>query len=106
MQELIITTPEQLKVQLQSVVSQTVKDELQRHFQAAITPEPEIHAQNDLLTRKQAANLLGVSLPTLNEWSKKGLIIGYRIATRVRYKRSDIEKSLLLMHSKKMRGAA
>jgi excisionase family DNA binding protein len=47
-----------------------------------------------LLTRKEAAKLLGVSLPTLLEWTKKGKVQGYRIASRVRYKRNEIESAL------------
>jgi len=97
MQEFIITTPEQLK----TVISQTVKDELTRHLQAQLQPEPTNSRENDLLTRKQAAILLGVSLPTLNEWSKTGIVIGYRINTRVRYKRSELEQSLSQMKSSK-----
>jgi excisionase family DNA binding protein len=48
----------------------------------------------ELLTRKEAAKLLGVSLPTLSDWTKTGKIIGYRIASRVRYKRNELENSL------------
>lgn len=48
----------------------------------------------ELLTRKEASKLLGISLPTLLDWTKSGKIIGYRIASRVRYKRSELENSL------------
>ena len=51
--------------------------------------------ETELLTRKEAAKLLGVSLPTILDWTKTGKITGYRIASRVRYKRSEIEESLL-----------
>ena len=93
MQELIVITPEQLR----TVISETVKNEFTRHLQALSTAEPTPEPNNELVTRKQAARLLGVSLPTLNEWSKSGVITGYRINTRVRYKRGELEKSLLQM---------
>jgi excisionase family DNA binding protein len=48
----------------------------------------------ELLTRKEASKLLGISLPTLLDWTKSGKIIGYLIASRVRYKRSELENSL------------
>jgi excisionase family DNA binding protein len=102
MQEFIITTPEQLR----TVISETVKDELNRHLQAQIPAEPIKHTDNDLITRKQAASVLGVSLPTLNEWSKSGIVTGYRISTRVRYKRSELEKSLAQMKTSKSKHVA
>lgn len=61
---------------------------------------PLIHSVNkpkqetELLTRKEAAKLLGVSLPTILDWTKKGKITGYRIASRIRYKRHELETSL------------
>jgi excisionase family DNA binding protein len=102
MAEIIITTPEQLK----TVILETVQNEMQRHFKALSPAEPATVPQNDLLTRKEAAKLLGVSFPTLNEWSKTGVITGYRIATRVRYKHSELVESLLQMQTKKTRRAA
>jgi len=44
----------------------------------------------DLLTRKEAANLLGVSLPTLHDYTTRSIIPAYRLGTRVRYKRGEI----------------
>tara|TARA_B110000977_G_scaffold181213_1_gene241667 strand:- start:574 stop:843 length:270 start_codon:yes stop_codon:yes gene_type:complete len=43
-----------------------------------------------LLTRKQAAEFLNVTFATLNDWTKRGLIEGGRIGTRVYYKRSNL----------------
>ena len=54
----------------------------------------------ELLTRKEASKLLGVSLPTLLDWTNTGKIIGYRIASRVRYKRSELENSLAQIRHK------
>jgi excisionase family DNA binding protein len=99
MQTFIITTPEQLK----TVIAETVNNALTARFEAQSTPEPAKDIDSDLLTRKQAAMLLGVSYPTLNEWSKSGIITGYRISTRVRYKRSELEQSLLQMQTQKSR---
>ncbi len=44
----------------------------------------------DLLTRKEAANLLGVSLPTLHDYTTRSIIPAYRLGTRVRYKKGEI----------------
>lgn len=57
-------------------------------------PEAAPPAPEELLTRVEAAQLLGISLPTLGLYTKRGLVTGYRIATRVRYKRSEMLASL------------
>lgn len=48
-------------------------------------------------TRKETAQLLSISLPTLNEYTKRKLINGYRFGARVLYKQSEIEKALAKM---------
>lgn len=47
-----------------------------------------------LLTRKETADKLKISLVTLNDWTKRGMIQSYIIGGRVLYKESEIEKSL------------
>ena len=59
---------------------------------AQATANPPI--PEELLTRVEAAHLLGITLPTLREYTKRGLVVGYRIASRVRYKRSEVLGSL------------
>ena len=44
-----------------------------------------------LFTRKEAAQRLGISLVTLNTWTKDGIINAYRISTRVRYTEQNIQ---------------
>lgn len=46
------------------------------------------------LTRVEAAKLLQISLPTLNDYTKRGIISSYKIGSNVRYKPSDIESAL------------
>ena len=64
-------------------------------------PEP----QTEYITRKETARILGVSLPTLNDWSKRGIIPSYRISSRVRYKKEDVLNSLDLVKTIKHRRA-
>jgi excisionase family DNA binding protein len=54
------------------------------------SPEPP----EKYLTRKETAKLLQISLVTLNEWSKKGIIQSYRIGGRIRYKKTEIDEAL------------
>jgi excisionase family DNA binding protein len=46
------------------------------------------------MTRKEAATFLKISLPTLNNYTKTGRIIGFRIGSRVLFKLADLEQSL------------
>lgn len=49
-------------------------------------------------TRIETAAQLNVSLPTLNHYTKKGLIKGHRFGVRVMYKQSDIDAALIKMN--------
>ena len=57
------------------------------------------NGQNDendqLLTREETAKLLCISLVTLWTWTKEDLIPAYKIGNKVRYKKSEILKSLV-----------
>ena len=47
-----------------------------------------------LYTRQEASKILGVTLPTLHNWTMNGKIQGARIGNSVRYREQDIEASL------------
>jgi len=76
--------------QLKFEISQEILDRITPILQSVNKPSPT----TELLTRKEASKLLGISLPTLLDWTNTGKIIGYRIASRVRYKRTELENSL------------
>lgn len=50
--------------------------------------------QSQWISRKQASNMLGVSLVTISDWTKKGILKPYRIGNRVRFKLSEIDEVL------------
>src|ERR1035437_1917245 len=54
---------------------------------------------NEYGTRKQVASKLHISLPTLNELTKSGVLIGYKIQGRVLYKWPEIDQSLTRVES-------
>lgn len=77
-----------------TAVREAVKTEFEsRSFDSAEGLKP-------FLSRKEAAELLGVSLPTLNDWSKSGVVPSYKLGSRVRYRLSDIQTALRKQHSK------
>ncbi len=47
-----------------------------------------------LLTRQQTAQILGISLPTLDDYTRNGIIPASRIGTRIRYKKADVYSAL------------
>jgi excisionase family DNA binding protein len=50
--------------------------------------------------RKEAAEILGVTYPTLLDWNKKGILYPFKVGNRVRYRRNDIEQVLLSSNKK------
>lgn len=38
--------------------------------------------------------MLGINLTTLNNWTKKGILISYGIGGRVYYKRHEVENAI------------
>ena len=50
--------------------------------------------KSEYLSRKEVANLLKISLQTLHDWSKSGIIKPYKIGTRVLYKECEVQEAL------------
>lgn len=57
-----------------------------------------------LLTRKETAQYLRVSLPTLNELTKRGVIVGQRIGGRLLYSEGAINAALTATTSFRKKG--
>lgn len=72
--------------------NEIVKDITQALKGFATTLQNSDH--DTLLTRLETAKLLSVSLVTLWDWTKKDIIPAYRIGNKVRYKKSEVLKSL------------
>lgn len=56
---------------------------------------------NDYLTRSEVANLLKIDLSTIHHWCKSGKLQPYGIGSRIYFKRSDIENSLVNLSKNK-----
>lgn len=46
------------------------------------------------LTRKEAASLLKITLPTLHDWTKLGYLKAYKMGSRVLYRESEVIATL------------
>ena len=87
---------------LQDAIKTIVSNEVQR---AVVTLTPPTNNTPELLTRKQTAKFYGISLPTLNEWTKNGIIPAKRIGGSVRYEKQVVLNSLNDMKTLKYRRA-
>ena len=48
----------------------------------------------EYLTRQQVAEILKISMVTVSDWNKKGILKPYRIGNRIRYKSNELEEVL------------
>lgn len=56
-----------------------------------VKKEPvERQEQEELLTRKQTAHILGVCLPTIHNWIKLKILKPYKMGNRTYFKRSEV----------------
>ena len=96
MEGVILTTKEQLQLFINESVRIAVKCEFEKFNHPAPITAP---AADTLLSRKEAAAVLRISLPTLNELTKSGKISAFRIpnTNRLRYYSSEVNKCLTLI---------
>jgi excisionase family DNA binding protein len=66
--------------------------------QPSITPK-----QSKFISRAEVAKLLKISLPTLNEWTKLGWLLAYKMGNRVLYNADEVELSLCKVTARKYR---
>ena len=75
--------------EITGIIQNSVDEAFKKYKPHTSPPPSEI-----LKTRKETADKLKISLVTLNDWTKRGLIQSYNIGGRVLYKDSEIEASL------------
>lgn len=76
--------------ELQNVILEGVKahlDDFKKNF------EPK--TPTEYLTRQETADLLKVTLSSIINWTKRGILQSYGCSGRVYYKRSEIEKAIV-----------
>lgn len=87
MDNLILSTysPEEIT----GIIQNAVKEAMKGNFHL-----PSNSTSEKLLTRKETAEKLKISLVTLNDWTKRGIVQSYIIGGRVLYKESEVVESL------------
>jgi predicted DNA-binding transcriptional regulator AlpA len=73
-----------------------IKESVSEQFLNVLKEQKENVSENTskILTRKETAQKLQISLVTLHNWCLKGIIPSYRINTRIRFKSEDIDEIL------------
>ncbi len=85
-------------------LEQAIKNVLKENiFNGVLDQIQQVDGLN-LYSREATADMLCVSLPTLNDWTKRGVIRAYRIGGRVLYKLEDINESLTEIKTSIKRG--
>lgn len=76
-------------------VRQLFRQELEQFFtdRPPVPPTSAISAE-DLYTRQTTAAKLKISLPTLDDYTRRGFIRGCRVGRRVLYRPEDVEAAL------------
>ena len=74
--------------QLSEMIRESVRDGLQQ--MSPTRPKTE----SKLLTRRETARRLRISLVTLTDWVNRGKICAHKIGGRVLFRESDVEASL------------
>ena len=87
MQTLQLVDKQDLKEAILEAMLPLMQEMQQKISKAAFSSE-----ESDLLTRKQAAAYLKITLVTLNAWTKQGILSCIRICSRVYYSKSELEQ--------------
>lgn len=88
---IIMLNPEELK----AIIIDAIKP--------LISSQKNIENEDSFITRKEAADLLHISLTTLDTYTKQGLLVRYKVGHRVLYKKSEITASLGVIKSVKFK---
>lgn len=75
--------------ELHSIISKSVNDALQAHSLKAKVEEAKY------LTKKEVSSMLHITVNTLNNYTRDGLINSYKMGRRVLYKSDEINNYLL-----------
>ena len=75
--------------ELTNIISKSVKKELNSFYQQLQPKE-----QTTWITRKQVAEILSISLVSVDDWTKRNILTAYRISNKKRYKRHEVESAL------------
>jgi excisionase family DNA binding protein len=93
-------------VQVHDISAEDLKNEISdnvtRHISEVLIEfmkDLKSKQEPEFITSKEAVNILKVTLPTLYDWRKKGVISAYRIGNKIRFNRQELLDSLIKIDS-------
>ncbi|MBS1744000.1 MAG: helix-turn-helix domain-containing protein [Bacteroidetes bacterium] len=81
---------EMIKEYLDEMINTAIEEKFQSLSPHKVAPPKE----KEIMSRKEVKELLQISYPTLNTWTKQGKIKAYKQGGKVYFKRSEIINSL------------
>ena len=78
--------------EFKNLISQTVSNAVQ--LELSKVSQTETLVQKQIFSRQETAEILGISLVTLDSYIKAGFIDAFRLGHRIRFKHSDILQAL------------
>jgi excisionase family DNA binding protein len=81
--------------EFKTLVIEVIREELKK-LPTPPTPDPEV----ELMTRKEAAAFLLISLPTLNKLVKQGVIKRKTLGSLIRFEKVELEKAFTQLKKK------
>jgi hypothetical protein len=75
------------EIEIDNLINLSISSAIEHLKQENPVETPE----DEFITRRDAASILKVSLVTISDWSKKGILNPYQHNTRIRFKKSDIQ---------------
>ena len=63
--------------------------------------KPETAPDKKYMTRAEVAELFGITLVTVHQWTVNSILFAYRVGNRIYYKRSEIEAAYQRKTSRK-----
>ena len=66
-------------------------------------PDFEMATLSEFIPARNAARMIGVSMPTLRKYSKQGILTRYRIGSKIYYRRDEISQAFKKEKGEKMK---
>ncbi|WP_159637735.1 helix-turn-helix domain-containing protein [Sphingobacterium composti Ten et al. 2007 non Yoo et al. 2007] len=93
----------------QNILKECIREAIKEEFQLIIadlrktTSTSEQQASQKLLTKKEMADELDISLVSLTDWMKQGRVPYMRLGKRIYFKKQEVINSMANFHHRKSR---
>ena len=73
--------------ELTNLIKEGIKPELENLLKKCLS---EFSKEDEYLSRQDTADFFKVSLPTIHDWTKKGILKPYKMGNRTYYKKTEL----------------